>query len=322
MRTVSSVSELRAALGPARRHGSTVGLVPTMGALHAGHASLIAQARDESDVVVVSVFVNPTQFNEAADLDAYPRDLAGDIQAAEAAGADLVFAPGAADVYPPGHATTVTVGGDLTGTLEGAERGRGHFEGVTTVVAKLLNMVQPDAAYFGQKDAQQALVIRRMARDLNLPVRIVTCPTVRDADGLALSSRNARLSDGERKRALAISAGLRAAADALAAGEQDAAALRALVESERPHLIVPEIEAIATDELARIEAEARRSEERHHPPPQLLRRHALQHHVDADVAHRDPEARAGHGKHRRGQMGDQREHEDRRRADLQGAGVG
>jgi pantoate--beta-alanine ligase len=227
MRTTTAIPELRAALKPARRHGSTVGLVPTMGALHAGHRSLIERAREESDVVVVSVFVNPTQFDEAADLDAYPRDLGADAAAAADAGADLVFAPAAAEIYPDGYTTSVRVDGPLTETLEGAHRGRGHFDGVTTVVAKLLNIVEPDAAYFGQKDAQQALVVRRMVRDLNLPVRVSVCPIVRDPDGLALSSRNVHLSAAERERALALSAGLGAAADALAAGERDGDALLA-----------------------------------------------------------------------------------------------
>lgn len=227
MRTIHSIGELRAALRPARRHGSTVGFVPTMGALHDGHRALIEQADDESDVVVVSVFVNPTQFGDASDLQAYPRDLAADAAAAAQAGAHLLFAPAVQDIYPDGFASTIRVDGPLTETLEGAHRGRSHFDGVTTVVGKLLNIVQPDAAYFGQKDAQQALVVRRMVRDLDLPVRIAVCPTVRAADGLALSSRNVHLSPADRERAVALSAGLRAAADALAAGERDAGALLA-----------------------------------------------------------------------------------------------
>jgi len=267
MRTIHAISELRAALRPARRHGSTVGLVPTMGALHAGHRSLIEQARDESDVVVVSVFVNPTQFGEAADLDAYPRDLPADAELASDAGADLLFAPSVGEMYPAGHATAVRVDGPLTETLEGAHRGRGHFDGVTTVVSKLLNIVQPDAAYFGQKDAQQALVVRRAVRDLDLPVRIVTAPTVRAADGLALSSRNARLSPDERERALSLSAGLRAAADALSAGERDAGALletvhaplrEAGVEPEYVALVDPDtlapVTAVTTETLLALAA--------------------------------------------------------------------
>lgn len=209
---------LRDALAAARRAGRSVGFVPTMGALHDGHRSLIERARAEHDVVVVSVFVNPTQFDDAADLAAYPRVEERDAEIAFAAGADVLFVPDVAEVYPDGFATTVVVRGPLTETLEGAGRGTGHFDGVTTVVAKLLAMVAPDAAYFGRKDAQQAAVVRRMARDLNLPCAIVTCPIVRDADGLALSSRNARLSPAERERALALSRALTEVASDIASG--------------------------------------------------------------------------------------------------------
>ena len=218
MRTVRTVAELRAALAPERRAGRTVGLVPTMGALHEGHLSLIRAARAASDVVVVSLFVNPAQFDDGADLEAYPRTEEHDAAAAAAAGADLLFAPPADEVYPEGFATTVAVGGPLTDTLEGAHRGAAHFHGVTTVVTKLLNMVQPDAAFFGRKDAQQAVVIGRLVRDLDLPVRIALCPTVREPDGLALSSRNAHLTGDERERALALSRALREVAAAIAGG--------------------------------------------------------------------------------------------------------
>jgi len=218
MRTVRTVAELRAALAPERRAGRTVGLVPTMGALHEGHLSLIRAARAASDVVVVSLFVNPAQFDDDADLAAYPRTEEQDAAAAAAAGADLLFAPPADEVYPEGFATTVAVGGPLTDTLEGAHRGAAHFHGVTTVVTKLLNMVQPDAAFFGRKDAQQAVVIGRLVRDLDLPVRIALCPTVREPDGLALSSRNAHLTGDERERALALSRALREVAAAIAGG--------------------------------------------------------------------------------------------------------
>ena len=213
MKTVRTVRELRDALAPERRAGRTIGLVPTMGAFHAGHLSLIRRARRDSEVVVVSLFVNPTQFAPSEDLDAYPRDVQRDSALAEAEGADLLFAPPVEEVYPDGFGTTVTVGG-LTEILEGhpTRRGPGHFAGVTTVVTKLFNMVGPDAAYFGQKDAQQALVLRKLVRDLDIPVRIEVCPTVRDPDGLALSSRNAYLTDAERERALALGRALRAAA--------------------------------------------------------------------------------------------------------------
>jgi len=220
MRTVRTVADLRAALRDARRAERTIGLVPTMGALHAGHLSLVRAARAENDVVVVSLFVNPTQFNEAADLDAYPRDEARDTEAAAAAGTDLLFAPSADEVYPPGFATTVRIAG-LTEHLEGEHRGIAHFEGVATVVCKLLNMAQPHVAYFGQKDAQQAAVIRRLVRDLDIPVRIAVQPTVREPDGLALSSRNVHLKGADRERALALRRALEAAAESVAAGQRD-----------------------------------------------------------------------------------------------------
>lgn len=229
MRTVRTVRELRAALEPERGAGRTIGLVPTMGAFHDGHLSLIRRARRDCEVVVVSLFVNPTQFAPSEDLDAYPRDEQRDAALAEAEGVDLLFAPPLGEVYPDGFATAVTVGG-ITEMLEGhpTRRGPSHFAGVTTVVTKLFNMASPDVAYFGQKDAQQALVLRKLVRDLDMPVRIEVCPTVRDPDGLALSSRNAYLSDAERAQALAISRALRAADAAVQAGERDAdAVLRA-----------------------------------------------------------------------------------------------
>jgi pantoate--beta-alanine ligase len=226
MRTVRTVAALRAALDGPRRAGRRIGLVPTMGALHDGHLSLIGRARATCDEVVVSLFVNPTQFDEAADLDAYPRDGARDAALAEAAGADLLFAPAPAEVYPPGFDTTVTVGG-VSGALEGELRGPGHFAGVATVVCKLLNMAQPDVALFGQKDAQQVAVIRRLVRDLDIPVEIEVGATIREPDGLALSSRNARLRGDERERALALRRALDAVRARAAAGERDADALAA-----------------------------------------------------------------------------------------------
>ncbi|MGZ6707728.1 MAG: pantoate--beta-alanine ligase [Solirubrobacteraceae bacterium] len=251
MRTVRTVTELRAALAPDRRAGRSIALVPTMGALHEGHLSLVAHARGAADVVVVSLFVNPAQFNEASDLEAYPRDEARDAALAAEAGADLLFAPAAAEVYPPGFATTVHVAG-VTETLEGAHRGVAHFDGVATVVLKLLNMVGPDVAVFGQKDAQQAVVIRRLVRDLDVPVRIDVAPTVREPDGLALSSRNVHLRNGQRERALALSRGLAAARERLAAGERDAAALRAAAEAAmRAHGVEPEyVAVVAPDDLS------------------------------------------------------------------------
>ncbi len=220
---VHTIDELRAALAGRRAHG--VGLVPTMGALHEGHLSLLRAARAEQGTVVISIFVNPTQFGEASDLAAYPRTEARDTALAADAGADIVFAPAVAEMYPQGFATTVSVAGAITGTLEGAVRGRDHFDGVATVVAKLLLAVSPDAAYFGAKDAQQVVVVRRMVADLGIPTRIAVCPISRDDDGLARSSRNARLSPDERARALAVPRSLRAAQEALAGGQTDAAAL-------------------------------------------------------------------------------------------------
>ena len=227
MRTLRTVAEMRDAVRAARRADHRVGLVPTMGALHAGHVSLLERARRECDLVVVSLFVNPTQFDERADLEAYPRDEGTDAAVAAEAGCDVLFAPTVDEVYPDGFSTTVVVDGPLTSTLEGAHRGPGHFSGVTTVVTKLFGMVGPDVAYFGQKDAQQALVIRRLVRDLDIPVEIEICPTVRDRDGLALSSRNVRLDDSDRERALALSRALRSAERTIDAGERDAAAVSA-----------------------------------------------------------------------------------------------
>jgi pantoate--beta-alanine ligase len=241
MRTVRTVAELRAALTGG--HG-VVGLVPTMGALHEGHLSLIRRARAECDEVVVSLFVNPAQFNERADLDHYPRREDRDAQLARDAGADVLFAPSVEEVYPPGFATAVEVLG-LTDRLEGAARGAEHFRGVTTVVTKLLCMAMPDVAFFGQKDAQQVVVIRRLVEDLNLPVRIEVCPTVREPDGLAMSSRNALLSGEQRARALALPAALRAAHECAAAGERAAGALLdAAHEAMRTFAVEPEYLAL------------------------------------------------------------------------------
>lgn len=233
MKTVATVAELRDQLDLARAQGLSIGLVPTMGALHEGHLSLIDRSVAENGFTLVTVFVNPTQFRPGEDLDAYPRQLERDVALAAERGADLVFAPPVSEVYPDGFATTVTVRG-ITETLCGApeRRGHEHFDGVTTVVSKLFNMAGADRAYFGQKDAQQVAVIRRMARDLDFRVQIVACPTVREADGLALSSRNAYLSAEDRTRAVALSRALRTAADALAGGQTDATELRQLALAE------------------------------------------------------------------------------------------
>jgi pantoate--beta-alanine ligase len=259
VKTVRTVADVRAELRPARRAERVIGLVPTMGALHEGHLSLIRHARATCDVVVVSLFVNPAQFDAASDLAAYPRDEGRDVALAAGAGADLLFAPELTEVYPPGFATTVHVDG-LTETLEGVHRGVGHFDGVTTVVTKLLNMVGPDVAFFGQKDAQQALVIGRLVRDLDLPVRIEVRPTVREADGLALSSRNVHLRGADRERALALRDALAAAEASLSAGERDAGVLRAAaLAAMRGRGVEPDyLELVRTDDLspvARVDGE-------------------------------------------------------------------
>jgi pantoate--beta-alanine ligase len=250
MNVIETVPALRDALRAPRRAGRTIGLVPTMGAFHEGHLSLMRKARRDCELVVVSLFVNPTQFNDPADLDRYPRDPERDEALAAELGVDVLFAPPPDEVYPPGFATTVSVAG-ITETLEGAHRGRGHFDGVTTVVTKLLNMVGPDVAYFGQKDAQQALVIRRLVRDLDIPVRIEVCPTVREPDGLALSSRNAHLSPDERARAAALHRALFVAQQVLSAGERDPAVLRsrALAELTAAGIDPDYLEFVSADTL-------------------------------------------------------------------------
>ncbi len=221
MRIARTKAELQVALSEARAGGRSVGLVPTMGYLHEGHLSLLRAARERCDVVVMSLFVNPAQFAPGEDLTTYPRDEARDSELARQAGVDLIYAPAVDEVYPQGFATAVEVGGGLTDVLCGApeRRGPSHFRGVTTVVAKLLNSVAPDVAFFGQKDAQQAIVIRRMVRDLDYPVQVEIVPTVRDSDGLALSSRNAYLNPAERWRAAALIRALRAAEQVARAGE-------------------------------------------------------------------------------------------------------
>jgi pantoate--beta-alanine ligase len=256
MKIVSSRDELRDRLAGPRREGLRIGLVPTMGFFHEGHLSLIRRARQDCDVVVVSLFVNPTQFAAGEDLDSYPRDEDRDAELAEREGVDILWTPGTDEMYPPGFATEVEVTGDLAGVLEGdpEQRGPSHFRGVTTVVAKLFNSVQPDVAYFGRKDAQQALVIERMTRDLDFPVRIEVLPTVREDDGLALSSRNAYLDPDERERAAAISRALRAAERAASEGETSAAALVELARAElRNAGIEPEyVEARSAEDLSPI----------------------------------------------------------------------
>ena len=226
MRIIRTIAEVREMVRDARQQGRTVGLVPTMGAFHDGHLSLMKTARKDNDLVVVSLFVNPTQFGANEDLSRYPRDEERDAALAANEGVDILFAPEAAEIYPDGFATTIHIGG-ITDVLDGASRGAHHFDGVATVVAKLFGIVAPDVAYFGQKDAQQVLVVRRLVRDLNLDVRIEACPIVREADGLAMSSRNVYLDGGARVQATALNRALDAAQALAEAGERDADALTA-----------------------------------------------------------------------------------------------
>ena len=252
---VRTVAELRAAIGEAPRAGARIGLVPTMGAFHDGHVSLMRRARAASGFVVVSLFVNPTQFNETSDLERYPRDEQRDARMADEADVAILFAPPVDEVYPEGFATTVEVSA-LAEPLEGVIRGVQHFRGVATVVTKLLNMVQPDDAYFGQKDAQQALIIRRLVRDLDLPVRIEICPTLRETDGLAMSSRNVLLDPSSRARSVALSRALFAIERGVHEGERRASVLlargRAILDAEQ---IVPEYLAMVdADTLTPVES--------------------------------------------------------------------
>ncbi|MGZ8563415.1 MAG: pantoate--beta-alanine ligase [Candidatus Limnocylindria bacterium] len=230
MKLVRTIAELRAALEPEREQGARIGLVPTMGALHDGHLSLIAAAREASDLVVLSLFVNPAQFGRGEDLEHYPRDEAHDVAAAEGAGVDLLFAPDAAEMYPEGFDTWVDPG-KVGSYLEGAAR-PGHFRGVATICTRLFLLVEPQRAFFGRKDAQQVAVVKQVVRDLALPVEIVACPTVRDTNGLALSSRNVFLSPEERAVAVALPRALRAGLAAHRSGDDAVRAARAVLDAE------------------------------------------------------------------------------------------
>jgi pantoate--beta-alanine ligase len=229
MSIIKTVKELEAWSKNADRKNSTLGLIPTMGYLHEGHCSLIRAAKSENDLVVVSVFVNPTQFAPGEDFESYPRSIERDYKLAIEAGADVVFNPETEEVYVPGSSTFVEVTGEITRKLCGASRPT-HFRGVTTVVNILFNIVQPDKAYFGQKDAQQAMIIKKMVRDLHMPVEVVVCPIVREADGLAMSSRNVYLSQEERKQALCLSGGLKKAWEYLNSGAEDSRSVKKLIE--------------------------------------------------------------------------------------------
>jgi pantoate--beta-alanine ligase len=254
---IETIGELRAHLDSVRGRGATVGFVPTMGAFHEGHRSLMRAARAAHDTVVVSLFVNPLQFGPTEDLDRYPKDLDGDLAAASAEGVDVVFAPPVEEMYPGFPApplTTVSVAG-LTDGLCGSSR-PGHFDGVATVVTKLFSIVGPSTAYFGKKDAQQLAVVRRMAADLCLPVEIVGCPLVREADGLAMSSRNRNLSPAEREAATVIYRGLHSGADVVIGGERDPGTLRRVVANvltTEPLVRLEYAEVVAADTLEPLE---------------------------------------------------------------------
>jgi pantoate--beta-alanine ligase len=240
MRLVETIADVRDRVSQARRRRERIGLVPTMGAFHGGHLSLMQRARADCGFVVVSLFVNPSQFGPGEDLAAYPRDEARDAELARREGVDLLFSPRFEEIYPDGFATTVEVarlGETLCGDAE--RRGPGHFRGVATIVTKLLNICSPDVAYFGAKDFQQTVVIRRLVADLDIPVEIEMCPTVRDRDGLALSSRNAYLSEDERRNALSLKRALDAASTAIAAGASE---IGAVVEAARDQLDVRGVE--------------------------------------------------------------------------------
>ncbi|QEM67070.1 pantoate--beta-alanine ligase [Geobacter sp. FeAm09] len=224
MKIISTIDEMQQTALDLKRQGKTIAFVPTMGYLHEGHASLLREGRRRGDILVLSIFVNPIQFGRNEDLDSYPRDRERDCRTAEACGVDIVFTPTSAGMYPPGFQTGVAVR-ELSRPLCGASR-PGHFDGVATVVTKLLNIVQPDVALFGRKDYQQLAVIRRMAADLNLPLQVVGMPIVREADGLAMSSRNSYLAPAERQAALCLSRALMRARDRYAAGERSAATLK------------------------------------------------------------------------------------------------
>jgi pantoate--beta-alanine ligase len=246
----SRIDGVRQAVQEARAAGRTIGFVPTMGALHAGHRSLVELARQRTSYAVMSIFVNPTQFAPGEDFESYPRDLERDRAFAQSAGVDLLFTPDRAQMYPPGFQTLVSVP-RLAAPLCGRTR-PGHFDGVALVVAKLLNIVRPDVSFFGKKDAQQGILIRRLARDLDLPGTIELAPTVREPDGLALSSRNAYMTPEERRAAAAIARGLFAAASEYSGGDRDGARLvaRARREIEKEPLLAPEyVEIVDREDL-------------------------------------------------------------------------
>lgn len=252
MEVIKSTAEMQEISLRLKREGRIIGLVPTMGYLHDGHLSLIKKARRENDIVIMSNFVNPLQFGPKEDFATYPRDLDRDNKLAESAGVDYVFAPTTEEMYPQGYDTYVEVKGPITEKMCGKSR-PGHFKGVTTVVLKLFLITQPDRAYFGQKDAQQAIVIRKMVTDLNVPVKIITCPIIREEDGLALSSRNTYLSSEERLQALALPRALSAGRDMIMKGETDPQKVRLHIKQmleSSPGIRVDYVEVVDGDDLS------------------------------------------------------------------------
>ncbi|MBP1917859.1 pantoate--beta-alanine ligase [Youngiibacter multivorans] len=235
MSIIKTIENLEAWLTDADHRNRTLGLVPTMGYLHEGHCSLIRAAKADNDLVVVSVFVNPTQFAPGEDFESYPRNIERDYELAVDSGADIVFNPEAGEIYVQGASTAVEVSGEITKKLCGASRPT-HFKGVTTVVNILFNIVRPDKAYFGQKDAQQALIIKKMVRDLHMPVEVIVCPIVREKDGLAMSSRNIYLGPEERKQAVCLNCGLQKALEYLNSGSDDSRSVRKLIEVIENHI--------------------------------------------------------------------------------------
>ena len=255
MKIIGSVKELRAVIKAEKKSGKSVGFVPTMGFLHEGHMSLVRAAKIDNDFVVASIFVNPTQFGEGEDLDAYPSDLEGDQNKLISEGVDVLFYPTVEEMYPEGYSTYVNVEGGMTGVLCGSSR-PGHFRGVSTIVTKLFNMVAPDRAYFGQKDAQQVSVIERMVKDLNMDLEIIPCPIFREEDGLAMSSRNTYLSVIQREDALVLSKSLFEARDKIIAGERNSdTIIKAIVDkiSSVDYAIIDYIEIVNALTLDRID---------------------------------------------------------------------
>lgn len=254
MEVIKGVKEMQGICLQKRREGKSIGFVPTMGYLHEGHLSLARAARAENDLVVMSVFVNPLQFGPREDFATYPRDLERDCRLAEEAGVDYVFAPEAEEMYPEGYSTYVEVLGEVTEKMCARSR-PGHFRGVTTVVLKLFNIVQPSRAYFGQKDAQQAIVVKKMVRDLNIPLEVITCPVVREPDGLAMSSRNTYLTPEERRQALALYRSLQHGKMLIEGGERDPQRVRQeimrLLEAS-PGIRVDYVEVCSADDLSEL----------------------------------------------------------------------